>query len=361
MNRPSSEKTEPPTPKRLRDARKEGQVAKSKEVVSAAIMVLLLLYFDLSSDYYMRLFRDLFDFSSWLGTASFEQAFDAVITSVFTLSIALFAPPVGIALIVGIFSNFVQIGALFSAKAAKPDTKRINPGNSLKNIFSRKNLVELFKSLIKIAVLGAAVTHVLWKGMPSLNAVVHCGLECLMAVLGALFREMAVYVSLAFLVLAVVDYSFQKRSHIKELRMTKDEVKREFKEVEGDPEMKGRRRSLFMEIVSSQEVSNVRRTSVVLANPIHLAVGLYYEQQKTPLPVVTLKERGLNARRIVAMAEREGVPVVVNVPLARSLMSDAELDRYVPNDLVGPVAEVLRLVQDLKGGSATIDNKVREV
>ena len=167
-----------------------------------------------------------------------------------------------------------------------------------------------------------------------------------MVVLGALFREMAIYVSLAFLAVAAVDYSFQKRAHIRELRMTKDEVKRDFKESEGDPEMKGRRRSLFMEIMSTHETANVRRSSLILANPVHVAVGLYYDREATPLPVVTLKEQGLNARRIVAIAEREGVPVMVNAPLARSLLADAQLDRYIPNDLVAPVAEVLRLLHD---------------
>ena len=128
--------------------------------------------------------------------------------------------------------------------------------------------------------------------------------------------------------------------------MTKDEVKRDFKESEGDPEMKGRRRSLFMEIMSTQETANVRRSNLILANPVHVAVGLYYEKNVTPLPVVTLKEQGMNARRIVGIARREGIPVVVNPPLARSLLADAHLDRYIPRDLVAPVAEVLRLLHD---------------
>ena len=346
MNRPSSEKTEPPTPRRLREARKEGQVAKSKEVVSAVIVVLLLFYFDLGSEYHLRLFGELLDFPVWIGQLTFEQALDAMGTKAIILALALLGPPVGISLIAGVFVNFLQIGALFAPKAAKPDAKRINPLTSLKNIFSRKNLVELIKSIVKIAILSAAVTFILWKGMPALVAILQCGLGCLMVVLGDLFREMAIYVSLAFLIVAVADYSFQKRAHIRDLRMTKDEVKRDFKESEGDPEIKGRRRSLFMEIVSTHETANVRRSSLILANPVHVAIGLYYDRETTPLPVVTLKEQGLNARRIVAIAEREGVPVMVNAPLARSLLADAQRDRYIPDDLVAPVAEVLRLLHD---------------
>ena len=347
MSGSSSDKTEPPTPKRLRDARKKGQVAKSKEVVSASIIVSLLFFFIVASDYYLGLFRDLFDSPVWLEQVTFEEAFDDTVRKAFTLAISLIAPPVGIALAMGVLANFAQVGALFAVEAVKPDLKKVNPASTLKNIFSKKNLIELLKSLVKIAVLGTAVTHVVWTGMPSLIGVVHCGLNCILPVLRALFTELVIYVSLAFIVVAVADYAFQKLSYINGLKMSKDEVKREYKESEGSPEIKSRRRSLFQELVNSQETSNIRRSSVVVANPVHLAVGLYYERDRTPLPVVTLKEQGLNARRVVAIAEREDVPVMVNVPLAHSLMSDANINQYIPNELIAPVAEVLRLVRNL--------------
>ena len=347
MSGSSSDKTEPPTPKRLRDARNKGQVAKSKEVVSAAIIVSLLFFFTVASDYYLGLFRDLFDSPVWLEQVTFAEAFDDMARKSFTLAISLIAPPVGIALAMGVLANFVQVGALFAVDAIKPDLKRVNPGNQLKNIFSKKNLIELLKSLVKIVVLATAVTHVVWNGMPSLIGVANCGLSCLAPVLGALFTELVIYVSLAFIVVAVADYVFQKLSYIEGLKMSKDEVKREYKESEGSPEIKSRRRSLFQELINSQESSNIRRSSVIVANPVHFAVGLYYEKDRTPLPVVTLKEQGLNAQRVVATAEREDVPVMVDVPLAHSLMSDANTNQYIPNELIAPVAEVLRLVRNL--------------
>ncbi|MCY4059641.1 MAG: type III secretion system export apparatus subunit SctU [Gammaproteobacteria bacterium] len=347
MSGSSSDKTEPPTPKRLRDAREKGQVAKSKEVVSAAIVVSLLFFLTVGADHYLGLFRDLFAAPVWLGQVTFEEAFDDMVRKAFAIGVSLVAPPVGIGLFVAVFANFAQVGALFVTEPVKPDLKKLNPGKALKNIFSKKNLVELLKSLVKIAVLGAAVTHVVWNGMPLLIGIVHCGIACIMPVTGSLFGELSVYVSIAFLVLAVADYAFQKFSYIKDLKMSKDEIKREYKESEGSPEIKSRRRSLFMEIVNSQEASNVQRSSVVVANPIHLAVGLYYEKDKTPLPVVTLKEQGLNAQRVVAIAEQEGIPVMVDVPLAHALATDGQVSRYIPGDLVAPVAEVLRLVRNL--------------
>ncbi len=322
-------------------------MARSKEVVSAAVLVSLLAFLMLGADYYLGHFRDLFDARAWAGDVPFAQAFEGLGRKAFTVAIALVAPPVGIAFAVGVLANVAQVGVLFSAESAKPDLKRLNPGKALKNVFSKKNLVELLKSLAKIAVLGLAVGHVVWTGVPALGGVVHCGTQCLVPVIGSLFAELVAYVSIAFVVLAVADYAFQKFAYIRDLKMTKDEVKREFKEAEGNPEMKGRRRSLFMEIVNSQESAAVRRSSVVVANPVHVAVGLYYETDRTPLPVVTLKEQGLNARRVVATAEREQVPVMVDVPLARALMSDADVNSYIPSDLVAPVAEVLRVVRRL--------------
>ena len=347
MSTSSGDKTEPPTSKRLREARKKGQVAKSKEVVSAAVLISLLAVFTFGSDYYLGLFRDLFESPLWLEQVPFEEAFDDMVRKAFTIGIALIAPPVGVALVMGVLSNFVQVGVLVAGEAVKPDLKRLNPAKAIKNIFSKKNLVELLKSLVKIGVLGAAITHVIYSGIPSLIGIVHCGVHCVMPVLGALFGNLVAYVSLAFIVVAVADYVFQKLSYIQGLKMSKDEIKREYKESEGNPEMKGQRRNMFMEIINSQESSNVQRSSVVVANPVHLAVGLYYEREKTALPVVTLKEQGLNAQRVVAIAEREGIPVMVDVTLARSLMSDTEVDRYIPNDLIAPVAEVLRLVRSL--------------
>ena len=168
-----------------------------------------------------------------------------------------------------------------------------------------------------------------------------------MPVLGALFTELVIYVSLAFIVVAVADYAFQKMSYIQGLKMSKDEVKPRVQGVRGQSGDQGAPAQPVPELLNSQETSNIRRSSVVVANPVHFAVGLFYEKGRTPLPVVTLKEQGLNAQRVVAIAEREDVPVMVDVPLAHSLMSEAKLNQYIPNELIAPVAEVLRLLRSL--------------
>lgn len=341
------DKTEPPTPKRLRDARKKGQVAKSKEVVSAAIIVSVMFYLIGASDYFMSKFEQLFDLPLWIEQVSFQEAYDPILKDVVQLGLSVVLPVVLLALIAAILANFFQVGVLFAPEAIKPDLGKLNPAKAIKNIFSRKNAVELLKSILKIAIMIYVVAYVVWNGAAELLRIPYCGIECLMVMLGKLFMQLVIFASAAFIVVAIADYVFQKLEFIKSLKMSKEEVKREYKEMEGDPEIKGRRRSLFMEIVNSQQRATVKNSSVIVSNPTQLAIGLYYDAEKTPVPIVILKEQGLLAQSVIRIAQEEGIPVMQNVPLAHSLMDDVQLNSYIPDTLFTPVAEVLRTVQEL--------------
>ncbi len=344
----ASDKTEQPTAKRLRDARKKGQVAKSKEVSSAAVIVSLMLFLWQASDFYLRKFVELFETPIWLESVAFETAFDDMVKEVLELGLLMIFPVMLVGLLAAFLGNFVQVGGLFAPEAVKPDLKKINPGKALKNIFSKKNMVELVKSLLKIAFMTYLIGHIIWVNASTIMRIPYCGLNCIMPILGVLFSQVVIYASIAFVIVAAADYFFQKFEYIKGLKMSKDEVKREYKESEGSPEIKGRRRQLFMEIVNSQQVANVKRSSAIVTNPTHIAIGIYYEQERTPLPVVTLKEQGCIAQRVVEIAVEEGIPVMQNVPLAHSLMLDASLYTYIPDDLIAPVAEVLLAVRGLE-------------
>lgn len=345
----SGDKTEEPTAKRLRDARERGQVAKSKEVVSAAGIITVMLLLWVGGDYFMGHFSELLAWPVWLESLPFEAGFNDMVKEVLMLGLLLTLPVVGVAALAGLLSNFFQVGVLFAPEAIKPDLKKLDPMAALKNIFSKKNAVEFLKSVAKILFMTYLVGHLLIVHLPTLLAIPYCGLHCIYPVLGEVLWDLVLYVSLAFTLVAAIDYVFQKYEYIKELKMTKDEVKREFKDSEGNPEIKGKRRQLFQEILNSQQTSNVKRSSMVISNPTHLAIGLYYQEEKTPLPIVTLKEEGLNALRVIAIAEREGIPVMRNVPLAHALQDQARVDNYIPSGLITPVAEVLRLVQELQG------------
>ena len=343
----SDDKTEQPTAKRLRDARKKGQVAKSKEVPSTAVIVVVLLFLWNARDYYMDKLEQLMNLPLWIESVPFEKSFNDMVREVFELGLAMVLPVVALAALAGILGNFFQVGVLFAPEAVKPDLKKVNPGAALKNIFSKKNAIELLKSIIKIVIMTYLIGHVIWIHMPSLLRIPYCGIDCVFFTLGMALLDVIIYTSIAFIVVAALDYVFQKFEYIKGLKMSKDEIKREYKESEGDPQIKGRRRQMFAEIVSSQQTSNVKRSSLIVSNPTHVAVGLYYEREKTPLPVVTLKEQGLHALRVIEIAEKEGIPVMQNIPLAHSLLEECDLNAYIPDTLIGPVATVLRLVRGM--------------
>ncbi len=343
----SDDKTEQPTAKRLRDARKKGQVAKSKEVPSAAVIVIVMLFLWNASDYYMDKLEQLLNMPIWVESVPFATAFNDIVREMLELGLAMILPVVGLAALTGVLGNFFQVGALFAPEAVKPDLKKLNPGSALKNIFSKKNAIELIKSIVKIVIMTYLIGHVIWIHAQSLLRIPYCGIDCVFVTLGMALLDVIIYASMAFIIVAALDYAFQKFEYIKGLKMSKDEIKREYKESEGDPQIKGRRRQLFMEIVNSQQVSNVKRSSLIVSNPTHVAVGLYYEQEKTPLPIVTLKEQGLHALRVIEIAKKEGVPVMQNIPLAHSLLEECDLDAYIPDTLIGPVAEVLRLIRGM--------------
>ncbi|MGI9228467.1 MAG: type III secretion system export apparatus subunit SctU [Gammaproteobacteria bacterium] len=348
MSESSGDKTEQPTAKRLRDARKKGQVAKSKDVSSAAVIVPIMLFLWAGSDYFFGKFKQLIEQPIWIEGVNFQKAYNVVIEQVFYLFLLVVTPVVGIAALAALFAGYLQVGGLFAPEAVKPDLKKMDPIEALKNIFSKKNTVTMLISMLKIIIMTYLVYSITKKYLPSLSVIPYCGMECIFPVLGDIMWQLIKYASVAFIAVAVADYAYQRHEYIKNLKMSKDEVKREFKESEGSPEIKGKRRQLFSEIVNSQQQANVKRSTCIVSNPTHVAIGLYYDEGNTPLPIITLKEQGLNALNIIRMAEQEGIPVMQDVPLAHSLLEEGLLDNYLPSTLIAPVAEVLRVVHDLR-------------
>ena len=348
MSESAGEKTEQPTPKRLRDAREKGQVARSSELVSTAMIIALFVYLWMNSDLIITQLKEMIISASVFEGNSFGAEFARIGHAVFTLSIHVLAPLLIVAVITAIASNYVQVGTLFTVETVKPNLSKLNPGKKLKEIFSKKNMFEFAKSLAKVVFLSFLLYIVIKKNIPLLLQLPHCNIDCVLPVLGHVLKQLIIYTALAFIVVATLDFTFQKLHHLKQLKMSKEEVKREYKEMEGSPEIKSRRRSMHHELLNSQVEAEVKRSSVILTNPTRVAVGLYYEEEETPLPIVTIKGESLRAEQIIKIAQREGVPIMQNVPLARSLLSNADPYEYIPSDLIEPVAEVLRLVRELE-------------
>ncbi|MFY4258015.1 type III secretion system export apparatus subunit SctU [Achromobacter xylosoxidans] len=343
----SGEKTEPPSQKRLRDSRKKGDVAYSKDFTQT-VLVLALFGYTLGNagaifEALGRIILTPANFTS----IPFGAAINTVLDILLQELIAISLPYLGIVIGIGIFADAMQVGLVLAFQKLLPSAKKINIMANLKNIFSKKNLVEFLKSTAKIVFLSVLVTQVIKDAMPELMKIPHSGLAGMGAAMGSMMRTLVVNIAVAYFVISVADLGWQRMQYRKGLMMSKEEVKQEYKEMEGDPHIKHARKHLHQEMAMNDTVQNTRKASVVVTNPTHLAIALFYEEEKVPLPVVLAKGEGALAAAMVKAAREEGIPVMQNIPLARALMAHGSVDQYIPAELVVPTAELLRLLRQL--------------
>lgn len=341
----STEKTEQPTQAKLRDARRNGQVAKSKELVSTVLILSLVALPMGFPDYFLGHLGELMMLPAPLLHLPFRQALELMLKQLLHELLWLTLPFLLTAVLAAIAGNLLQIGFVFSSQSLTPDLKKVSPLEGVTRIFSIRNLLDFLKSALKVLLLGALVIGLLSDQLHTLLRVPSCGIECILPLLGSLMGNLIGVCAVGFLAISAADYGLERWQHLKQLRMSKEEVKREHKEMEGAPELKRERRKRHREIHNGTLRADVRRSSVIVANPTHIAVGLRYMPGETPLPLVTLKytdEQALLVRRI---AEEEGIPVLERIPLARALFADSLVEQYIPGDLIQPVAEVIRWLQ----------------
>jgi type III secretion protein U len=351
----SSEKTEQPTDHKLRQAREDGQVPKSKDFTQTLLMGALFSYTLVDSSNLVRLLGQMIVFPAQIYGMDFRDAAAMEVSLLLHNAIELLMPYILIVLIVGIFAEMVQTGVLFSFKSLMPKADKLNPVANLKQMFSMKNIIEFVKSNLKVAFLTILVYFVVRDSLAPLIKIPPAGIGAVGLALAAMLKKLVIYTFVGFGAIALFDLVYQRYSYIKGLMMSMEEIKQEYKQMEGDPHVKGHRRELAKEIAMGEMTQKTRKASVVVTNPTHLAVALYYEEGKTPLPIVLSKGEGLIAKEIVRIAKEEGIPVMQNIPVARALFKTAHIDQYIPSELVEPVAEVLlalkRLAQDrLEGG-----------
>jgi flagellar biosynthetic protein FlhB len=345
------EKTEQPTEKRLRDARRKGQVAKSHDLSSAVLLVAAVAVLWIASGYMggwlsSSMTEQLSFASSFKGDLDERVALAALGAGAKSLLLAL-APLFGALVVVAVLVNYLQVGSIFSFEPVKPNPNKLNPAEGFKQKFLKaRPYVELAKTVVKLLVACVVVAAVLWSARSDIVRLTRQPPDVAAAYAGALFFQIGVRVGLVFLVIGAADYFLQRFLHRKELRMTKHEVREEYKETEGNPLHKSLRRQMHREILLQSVMEAVRRASVVVVNPTHLAVAIRYERGETSAPVVVAKGAELLAARIRELAKESGVPVTRDVPLARALY-ELEIDEEVPEELYESVAVVLRWVYQL--------------
>ena len=342
-----SEKTEYPTSKKLRQAREDGQVAHSKDFTQTVLILALFGYLLSNSEGMIKDFTEIMLLPTNVLGMQFEDAVNVVVTTLFRHALMMLAPFLMIVIGLGLFVELLQTGMLFSVKAMMPSAKKLNVMTNVKNIVGVKNLVEFLKSNIKILFLSALITKIMSDALPTMMTLPEAGVAGVGVALAIMLKTMVLNISVGYVIIALADFVWQRHQHVKGLMMSKEDIKQEFKEAEGDPHIKHQRKHLHQEMLQEGAVQSARKASVVVTNPTHLAIAIHYDKEKTPLPVIVAKGEGALAARMIAAAREAGVPVLQNIPLAHALMDTAQLDQYIPSELVEPVAQVLRLVQEM--------------
>ncbi|MEO5346121.1 MAG: flagellar biosynthesis protein FlhB [Magnetococcus sp. YQC-9] len=344
-------KTEDPTGKRLGDARDKGQVANSREVGTALLLIGATGVFYFHGDTLWNAFQEKMRF--FLGGAISDdltqEGLSVLVDGVLIGVLIDLAPFLLVMMFMAIFASLIQHGFLFSWEPLIPKFSKINPWSGFKRLFSKRSLVDLFKSILKMSVISLVVYFAIKDSMREIMGWTATSIEQVTVALGTESLSVLWKVSLAFLSFALFDYLYQRFEHMKALRMTKQEVKDELKQMEGDPLVKSRIRQIQREMAQRRMMAEVPKADVVITNPTHVAVALLYQQGKMAAPKVVAKGRGHVAERIRDLARNSRVPIVENPPLARTLFKEVDLDRVIPHELFKAVAEVLAYVYGLRG------------
>lgn len=345
-----AEKTEQATPKKLRDAKKKGQVAKSQDLPSAftfivSIWVVLgmseFLYHHIGN-FLVSLFRLIPD--SGLDTMLSNLLYQANYV-IFLCSI----PSLAIVTLIGVAINFLSVGPVFAPEVFKFDIKKFDPIQNLKAKFKLRTLVELIKSLLKIGIASWIIYDVMYNSLPVLIRAVSMPMASALLIFHAFLMEVVIKVGLFFIIVAIADFVYQKKSFATEMKMEKFEVKQEYKNSEGDPHIKSKRRQIAQEIAYQEGPSGgVRRAQAVVTNPTHLAIALGYNKEMDAAPYILAMGEDMLAERIVNIAKENDIPVVRNITLAHKLWNEGDIYEYVPEDSYEAIAEILRWIDALK-------------
>jgi flagellar biosynthetic protein FlhB len=345
------ERTEAPTGRRRADARRKGQVARSQEVNTAVILLVSLGLFYFAGQSMVQ------QMITMVGNGIREvPAGDLTPESAYTLLVGwmvefvkLVGPFLGVLMVAGVGASVLQVGFLMSEEALSPKWERLNPMKGLKNLLSMRNLAELVKSPLKLLLIGGIAYLTIHQEATTLLQLGNAGPLQSFQLLSHITFLVLVRVAIALVFLALADYAFQHWQHEKSLRMTREEIKEELKQSEGDPMIRARVKSLQRQMAMRRMMAEVPKANVVVTNPTHLALALRYDEKTMRAPKVVAKGARLIAERIKEIAKQHGVPLVENKPLAQALFKSVTIGQEIPSAFYRAVAEILAYVYALKG------------
>lgn len=350
------EKTEPATQKKLEDARKEGKVAKSKDLTQAFELVVLFLLLRIFVGYVGE--RMIGIFSSTIGRmGEFIQVNQAglslaAVSNLFTNAIIewllIVWPFFVFGFVITVLVSVYQVGWKVSAKTMEPKLSKFNPINGFKRIISKDSLFELVKSIVKVAVIIYIAYTSIADEANNLFILYEISVNQAVALTGEIIIDVGLKVSIVYVVVGLADYIYQRHKFNEEMKMTKQEVKDEYKNTEGDPQIKGRIRQKMREVSQRRMMQDVPKADVVITNPTHFAVAIKYDAEVSKAPVVVAKGEDFLAQKIKEVAKENHVEIVENKPLARMLYHNVDIGSEIPPELYQAVAEVLAMVYHMK-------------
>lgn len=347
----AGEKTEKATPKKRQDARKKGQVAKSQDLSGALVLLSGFLCLTAFGGYIKErlvgLFLDIF--YNRLTMSVTKENIMTLLGDYGIQILLLLAPIFLVVVVMAIVANYAQVGFLLTGEALKMKLSKIDPIKGFKNIFSMRSLVEFIKTLFKLIVIGYLVYSTIWGVIGSIASLGHISVEDTFHFTAELALNLGLKIGAALFVLAALDYMYQRYEHEKSLRMSKQDIKDEYKKMEGDPMIKGKIRERQRRMAMQRMMQEVPKADVIITNPTHFAVALKYDGTKMDAPQVIAKGQDYVALRIKEIAKEHGIITMENKPLARALFQRTEIGDSIPADLFQAVAEVLAYVYRIKG------------
>jgi type III secretion protein U len=345
-----AEKSEKATPKKLRDARKKGQVAKSQDFPSAFTFIVSIstILFSARSIYETLVEYTIYTFRSINSELDMQKGSAPFLSSALDTILSISLPILGIVVATGVLINFLLIGPVFSVEVFKPDLKKLNPITNLKNIFKAKTFFELLKSLFKITGAFILIYTVIKDSLPEIISTINMSAMGAVLVFASFLGKVVLRVGVFFIIIALFDLIFQRYNFAKEMRMEKYEVKQEYKDTEGDPHIKGRRRQIAREIAYSEGPKAARRARTVITNPTHLAIAIEYDAVEKNVPVIATMGADLVAEEIIKIAVECEIPIMRNIELAQELWTKGEIGMFIPEHTYQAVADILKWVNSLK-------------
>ena len=354
---PGGEKTEEPTGKKLNDARKEGQVAKSKEIANAfgilALFIILKVYVGTIGTRFIESFHVVYGqipelvkmYNGNLSVASLQ----VLLRSMMLRLLTIIAPVLLIGVMVAVICDIVQVKWRPTTKPIKPKFSKLSPVKGFARIFSPNSLVELLKSLLKLVVIGYVVYSYLKGRVGQIFLLYDITLNQAIGLIGEIAIDLGIRIAMVYMVLAFLDFWYQKWKFRQDMKMTKQEVKDEYKNQEGDPQVKAKQKQRMREASMRRMMSQLPEADVVITNPTHYAVAIKYDPEKYDAPYVLAKGEDYLAQKIKDVAREHEIEIVENKPLARMLYANVEIGGLIPPELYQAVAEVLAFVYHLKG------------